>query len=88
MFRFNFCEFIFISLRTAEWPAHVTFDSEWIVDDSTLRRPPRQKKGGSIDSMKKLLFDPIATKSHPTVHLTESCPAGHLKVCLSVRVYV
>ena len=81
----NFCKQLFLwvcfttSLYTAKWPAHVTFDNEWIVDDSTLRRPPKKK--GSIDSMKKL-FDPIANKGHSQVHLSESCPAGQLKVCV------
>ncbi|XP_065895579.1 1-phosphatidylinositol 4,5-bisphosphate phosphodiesterase beta-4-like isoform X2 [Dysidea avara] len=65
-----------LSEDDSKWPAHVTFDNEWIVDDSTLRRPPKKK--GSIDSMKKL-FDPIANKGHSQVHLSESCPAGQLK---------
>ena len=62
---------IYIVVHTVdEWPEHVTFDNEtkWIVvDDTTLKRPPKNKTT-SVDNKKS----PLA--------LTHSCPTSGMKV--------
>jgi len=63
-----------------DWPEHVTFEQEqsWIVvDDTTLKRPPKKKH--SIDNKRSPLT------------LTQSCPTGGLesmKVIASCMSYI
>ena len=62
------CNVYTVISTVEEWPDHVTFDQEpnWIVvDDTTLKRPPKKKLN---DAKSSLL-------------LTQSCPSDAMKVC-------
>ena len=65
--------FMSVCCAVDEWPEHVTVEQEpnWIVvDDTTLKRPPK-KKLGVADGGRR---NPLS--------LTQSCPSSTLKVTM------